>query len=315
MNTIPPFLPWLLASPTPSIRYLALTRLLDRPQSDPEVQSAWQAMKTAGPVATILAGQTETGAWSGENSYYTPKYTSSHWSMTLLIELAADPQDPRLGLGAKHMLEATQKSLDYRMENEAYGWTCLWANLLGYTLYTGLYDHPRLPAVMAALARDALQMEWRCPYNDARPCAWGAARALWGLSFLPIEQRTPQVQRMIQSGLAFLLEEYSLVEADYPAPAGGRIHPIWKRINFPLFYQADIPFVLRTLARLSKLDHPGAQPAMDWLIQRRNKTGRWRGASPFRQRTWTTLGDSQETDRWVSLQAAWVLKEAGLSSQ
>lgn len=104
------------------------------------------------------------------------------------------------------------------------------------------------------------------------------------------------------------LEEHSLVGADYPSP--GRVHPLWFRLNFPLFYQADILFILRVLAELGALDHPGAGPALQWLRTRRKADGRWRGASPFRRRTWAALADQEETDRWVSLQAAMVLQKA-----
>ena len=76
---------------------------------------------------------------------------------------------------------------------------------------------------------------------------------------------------------------------------------------FPLFYQTDILFVLRVLAELGIIDHPGAQPAVDWLRNRQMSNGHWRGASPFRQRTWKVLGSGDETNRWVSLHAAMVL--------
>src|SRR5512145_1771387 len=99
---------WLLESANPSIRYLTLRNLLDRPQDDPEVQMARQTIMQTGPVPMILAGQTEQGNWQGERGYYTPKYVSSHWSMVLLVEYAADPADPRIQRGAESMLKATE---------------------------------------------------------------------------------------------------------------------------------------------------------------------------------------------------------------
>ena len=65
-------------------------------------------MAATGPIPAILAGQTERGNWAGEHSYYTPKYTSTHWSMTLLAELAANPADERLRRGAEFMLADTE---------------------------------------------------------------------------------------------------------------------------------------------------------------------------------------------------------------
>jgi hypothetical protein len=125
---------------------------------------------------------------------------------------------------------------------------------------------------------------------------------------LPAEQRSTDITSSIELGLDFLLEQHSLIDADYPFC--GKIHPLWFRLNFPLFYQADILFVLRVLAELGALGRPGAQAALDWLVSRRKANGRWRGSSPFRRRTWGVLADREDTDRWVSLHAAIVLREA-----
>ena len=78
----PGFIPWLLAASTPSIRYMTLRRLLGRPEDDADVQAARRDMAASGPIPVILARQTERGNWADERSYYTPKYTSTHWRMT-----------------------------------------------------------------------------------------------------------------------------------------------------------------------------------------------------------------------------------------
>jgi hypothetical protein len=282
---------WLLAAFTPSIRYLALRHLLDRPDTDDVVMAAWQAMKTCSPIPAILVQQTEAGNWAGERSYYTPKYTSTHWSMLLLTELAADGTDPHLRQGAMFMLSATEGRLDEALRTRGQGFCCFWGNLLRYAQHCGLQDDARVQDMIDTLAREALETGWCCPINDDLPCAWGVARALWGLAAIPRGQRAPQTEAAIQKGVTWLLEVHRLVEADYPT--SGRVHPLWFRLNFPLFYQADILFVLRVLA------------------VRRTSGGRWRGASPFRQRTWAALADREEVDRWVTLHAEIVFRQAG----
>jgi hypothetical protein len=295
---------WLLAARTPSIRYLALRRLLDRPKTDPAVLSAGEEMLTAGPIPAILAGQTRAGNWAGERGYYTPKYTSTHWSMLLLAELAADGNDPHLQRGAAYMLAETREELEQVLECNRHGLACFWGNLLRYALHSGCAGDGRLQTFLVYLAREAAN-GWTCPINDERPCAWGAARALFGLAALPSRYRSGPADKAIAGGLAFLLEGGTLAAGDYPAQ---RIHPLWRRLNFPLFYQADVLFVLRVLGELGALAHPAAGPALDWLAGRGHDGRRWRGASPFRRRTWPELADREETDRWVSLQAAIVLR-------
>ncbi len=304
----PDLFQWLLMARTPSIRYLTLHDLLDCSETDAEVQAVRQEMRTSGPIPAILAKQTDAGCWAGERGYYTPKYTSTHWSMLLLAELAADRTDPRLQRGAALMLAATAAELAHAIRTGAHGISCFWGNVLRYALHCGQADAPRVRSIVHYLAHDAREADWRCPINDKLPCAWGTVRALWGLAALRPRQHSAEAEATIQDGLAFLLEAGYLMQASYPTP--GRIHPLWFRLNFPLFYQADILFVLRVLSELGALSHPGAQPALAWLAARRRSDGRWRGSSPFRQRTYAALGDAEETDRWVSLQAAIVLRSA-----
>lgn len=295
-------IPWLLAARTPSIRALTLRRLLSRPEADADVQAARREMAASGPIPAILARQTARGDWANERSYYTPKYTSTHWSLILLAEFAADPADERLRRGVEFMLSDTAADA----ARPGHGWVCFWGNLLRYALYTGFGDDPRVTRLTDRVARDATEAGWRCRYNGDLPCAWGAARALWGLAALPAEDRSPEVAAAIASGLALLLDGDRLVRADYPTP--GKAHEIWRHLNFPLFYQADILFVLRVAAELGALDHPGARPALAWLAARRRANGTWSGTHPFR--TPRGLWDREETDRWATLHAAMVLDAA-----
>jgi hypothetical protein len=299
---------WLLQARTPSIQNITLRKLLGRPEGDSDVKSVQQAMNAAGPIPEILTHQTEAGCWSGEHSYYTPKYTSTHWSMLLLTELGVDSNDPRMRKGAAFMLAATQNELMLTLKKGGFGLSCFWGNLLRYTLHCGQADSLQIQDILQYLANEA-QNNWCCPYNGRLPCAWGAARALWGLAALPAENCPPIAEAAKKSGISFLLENHRLAAADYPTP--GKVHPLWFRLNFPLFYQADILFVLRVMAEFRKLDHPGAQPAIEWLISKRKPDGHWRGTSPFRRRTWPGLADSEETSRWVSLFSATVLRQAG----
>ena len=298
---------WLLKSQTPSIRFLTLSLLQERDEADAKVEKAYQEIMETGPVPTILSGQTKAGNWHPERSYYTPKYISTHWSMLLLAELNADGCDERLAQGVEYMLTATRDELVKALDNYQHGLSCFWGNLLRYALHCGYYDDPRVESIIHYLEHDALVKGWSCRHNNELPCAWGAARSLWGLAILPSELRSIKTKSTIDRGLDFLLSNHRLVEANYPT--SGRVHTLWSRMNFPLFYQADILFVLRVVAELGALTHQGAQPAIEWLISRRNLNRRWRGSNPYRQRTWKGLADVEETNRWVSLNAARILQQ------
>lgn len=117
----------------------------------------------------------------------------------------------------------------------------------------------------------------------------------------------------MQCGLDFLLDGGHLLDGSYPV-GNGEIHSLWQTLNFPLFYQADILFVLRVLAEYGQLGHRGARPALGWL-EARSKGGRFHGTSPFRQRTYRQMGAPEETNRWVTLQALAVLKQPAVLKQ
>jgi hypothetical protein len=299
---------WLLESEIPSIGYLTLRDFMGFPETDPRVKAIFQEMKVNGLIPTILSGQASAGNWAHERSYYTPKYTSTHWSMLLMAELAADKRDTSLHKGVEFMLTTTRKGLEKHLSNRGSGATCFYGNLLRYALHFGFEEDARIVQIKEFLVGEALEADWRCPYNLDLPCAWGAARALWGLALLSSEQRGDKVEKTIQQGVTLLLDRFPLVEASYPTE--GSVHPLWFRLNFPLFYQTDILFVLRVLAELGQLEHPQGQPALEWLVEQRKENGHWRGANPFRRRTWSILSDAEETNRWVTLHAAIIIKKS-----
>jgi hypothetical protein len=307
-------LAWLLAAPTPSIRYFTLTRLMDCTTDDPAVTATQQEMRITGPLPAITAGQTKRGNWAGDHSYYTPKYTSTHWAMLLLAELGADESHESMRCGAESMLRDAARDANRLIDRTTADLACFWGNLLRYCTQAGFQSDSRLRAVVDLMVRGALSGGWRCVHNGGEPCAWGAARALWGLAALSNPDDFPGVKDAIADGLRFLLGQHSLQGANYPV-GQGHIHPMWFDLNFPLFYQADILFVLRVLADLGALAHPGAQPALAWLRGQRKANGRFAGASPYRTRTYAAMGAPEETARWVTLQAEWILQQSALRTE
>jgi hypothetical protein len=285
--------------------------LLGYPADEIRAVKARQEIIRSGVVPAILSQQSKSGKWNGERSYYTPKYISTHWSLTLLTELGVDGSEPRFLQGVQTMLDATAKDLDTRLDKNTCGLSCFWGNLLRYALNADMAGDNQVEKVIHFAALCMQDGACRCEHNWGYECAWGVVRILWGLAAIPKAQRTPETNEAVTRGVKFLLDSFQLIEANYPTSETGSINPIWFKLNFPLFYQVDILFSLRVLDELNMLDHPSVQAALDWLEQRRGRSGHWAGSSPFRQRTWRELGDREETDRWVSLQATRILQHAG----
>ncbi len=299
---------WLLESKIPTIRYRTLVDLLGRPVDDPEVVCAKQSIMEEGPVPHILAAQKGAGQWEYIDNYYQPKYVSTHWSLLLLSELDVDGNDPRFQQGVDYMLHRAVGEIQKEQTDSKFKLACLWGNTLRYALHAGRLHDDRTNIIIKYLLDDLQHGFCACQYNAGLSCAWGVIRALYGLAAIPATESHIAVTVAIEQAIDFVLNQFALIDADYPVQEGGKIHPLWFKLNSPLFYQTDILFTLRVLAELNALDEPGAQPALDWLATRRLKNGRWRG-NKYGSRTWP-LGDRTETSRWVSLYAAQLLLDS-----
>lgn len=291
---------WLLQAKTPTIRYRTLVDLLGCPADDPDVIAAKQAIMTEGPVPHILDAQKADGQWEYIDNYYQPKYVSTHWSLLLLAEFGVDSSDPRFQLGVEHMLQTTTAEIQRRLADSDFALACLWANILRYAIHAGRLHDDRTALIIKYLLDDLQHGHCACPHNAGLACAWGVIRSLYGLAAIPAAERHIATNIAIEQALDFVLNQFALVEANYPIYENSKIHPLWFKLNFPLFYQVDILLTLRVLAELNALDEPNAQPARRWLASLRLKNGRWRGRNLYGSRTWP-LGGHAETRRWVSL--------------
>lgn len=298
---------WLLESPTATIRYQTMRDLLNLPPDHSDCRAAYEAIQTSGAVPAILNHQVDSGRWNYPQHYYTPKYTSTHWSMMLLEELLCDPEEPRFQAAIEFMLSASQPAVE-KYQNS--GFTCLWGNIIRYCVYGRKLADPRLQYMIDLTAKSLGSEKCKCDWNWQMPCVWGAARSIWGLISIPKTDRSATIDLAIQSGLEFVLENANLIIDNQSSQFEKKTHATWSKLNFPLFYQADVLFILRLLYQEDLLDHPLATKLINWIESKQKPNGRWQGSSPFRQRTYRDLGGPEETSRWVTLQATSILKKA-----
>jgi hypothetical protein len=297
-------IPWLMEHSDPSVRYWTLTRLLDRAEDEAEVVEAREAIMESGPVIEILSHYAGDGRWEGERGYYTPKYKSTHWQLLLLAELAADGSDDRIAAACRRMVEAVHR------EKRDTVWPCFHGNLIGYLHALGHARDERVREFEAELAHAGIAGKWRCGINGDLPCAWGVARALWGFGRMPVGGRGDAVEEAIESGVRFL-GRFKLSEGNYPT--GSSRHRMWDQLNFPLFYQADVLFTLRSLTNLGCVDRkPTFRKAAAWLESQRRDDGRWDGVSPYGGRMWTQLEGRRRPSKWITWQALYVIKTASV---
>ncbi|MGB3861968.1 MAG: hypothetical protein WA915_07765 [Candidatus Aminicenantaceae bacterium] len=99
---------WLLGKDNPSVRFLALTDILDMPLDSAEVREAKKEIMITGNVPKILSKQKEGGYWEEPGRFYTAKYKGTVWQLIILVELAAEENDERIKNACEFILASCQ---------------------------------------------------------------------------------------------------------------------------------------------------------------------------------------------------------------
>jgi hypothetical protein len=319
---------WLLeADPdNPSVRYFTLRDLLELPESDSEVVAARAAIMRSGPVPAILAAQEPSGEWVKPGSGYSPKYRATVWSLLILAELGAGPQDVRIRKGCQYQLDhglASNGAFSaYQGLTPSGAIHCLNGNLLFALQRLGFGDDPRVQTVTEWIARAILGEgpiqfyssgtsgpKFACGINLGQPCGWGANKAIRGLLEIPKEGRPPLVERALQASADFLLSRDPAV-ADYPYTE--RVSSTWFKLGFPMSYWSD---VLETVANLVDLGYgadPRLQPALEWILAKQDGQGRWKLGNSLNGKMWVDIEAKGKPSKWITLRALRVLKRVGM---
>lgn len=325
-------LPWLLDPEHPAVRAATLQRLLDRPFDDPEVtDAAADAMRTD-PIAAILAAQSPDGWWVKPGPGYGPKYTGTVWSLIFLDQLGADPADDRVQAGCDYVLRWVQSTAGgfgcsgvakERRPPPSSVIHCLNGNLLRALVGFGHLHDDRVQAALDWAARSITGADghqyyasgtcgpgFACAANDKQPCAWGAVKEMLALSRVPEQHRTPLQAKAVAAGAAFLLAHDPAV-ADYPMGWGNtKPSSSWFRLGFPSGYVADVLQVLEVFAGLGLADDQRLAGALDWVISKQGKDGRWANRYAYNGKTVVDFEKQGAPSRWVTLRACSVLRAA-----
>ena len=326
--------PWLLEPDTPAVRAATLQRLLARPADDPEVVGAREAAMRSGPIAAILAGQSDDGWWVKPGPGYGPKYTGTVWSLVFLDQLGADAADERVQRACRYVLRwvptssggfGCSGSNKERNPPPSVVIHCLNGNLIRALIGFGHLDDDAVHAAISWAARAIIGGShaphyyasstygpgFACAANDKQPCAWGAVKEVSALARVPVARRSAQVAEALEVGAEFLLSRDPAV-ADYPMGYGNtKPSGSWFKLGFPSGYVADVLEVLEALAELGRIDDPRLGHALDWVAEQQGPAGRWLNRYDYNHKTWGDIERQGAPSKWVTLRACTVLRAAG----
>ena len=324
---------WLLEEDNPSVRYFTLVDLLDQSERDSGVKKAKREIMRQGLVPEILQKQQEASYQSAYAKFYTDKYKGLVWQLIVLAELGAEP--------CAQIIEQCEYLLKHAQETEDGGFAmhraakkgggritevipCLTGNMVWCLIHFGYLDDPRLQRAIRWIIRfmclnDGAVVNPQIPPYDRYEICWGkhtcfmaVVKALKGLSAIPPEQRTNEINDTINEMVEFLLIHHIFKRSH---DLNKTSKPGWLRFSFPLMYQTDVLEILDILTFLGIKDSR-MNDALDIVREKQDDMGRWRTENTSNtDRFLVPQGKKGEQRKWITLRALRVLKRYGSLEQ
>jgi len=325
-------LSWLLEEDQPGVRYLAMRDLLDLSEEDKDLIAAQEQAHQQGPISVILHKMDEEGFWAEPGPGYLPKYRSTVWSIIMLAQLGASiKQDRRIEKACHYLFDHTLTEYGQFSASGTPGSTmdCLQGNMCAAMLDLG-YTDPRLDKAFDWMARSVTGdgvapmgdkstpvryysgkcgPGFACGSNNKLPCAWGAVKVMLAFGKLPKEQGTRSIENAINQGNEFLLG-VDPAEATYPTGWSNKPSGNWWKFGFPVLYVTDLLQNVEALVRLGLGHDPRLSNALNFIREKQDSNGLWALEYDYTGKTWVDFGEKKQPNKWVTLRAAWVLKNS-----
>ena len=263
---------WLLAPSNPSIRYLALTHLVGRRESDSEVRAVRAAIPRDPWVHDILARRNPAGWWVRDRGWLEPRFVGTHWNLLALADLGASREIPEVRASAEYwMAKSPLVGGGVGGFGKGKGHHCYTANMARGLIRFGYADDERVRRTMEWLVKTAHPRGgWTCRFSKEGPAPSRTLDAWEGLGAFAVYPRAKWTAAM--HGVVERTAEYYLAHELHQQ--GDRYEP-WYRFFWPVHYYYDLLVGLDVLTALGYTDDPRLGFALDLLKKKRRKDGRW----------------------------------------
>ena len=268
-----PVLEWLLEENQPSVRFYALTDLLDRRDSDPDVRGARAGIPRTGWASDILRRQGPEGFWEPHEPrtvkeylffLWFPEFSSTIWSAIVLGDLGLTSADPRIRKIADRLFE--YKLGLSSMINLYHEEMCAVGNATRTLTRFGYGDDPRVRKLYDWIVEDQRSDGgWNC--SQGSPGTLERWEPLAALAALPKSKRSSRMEQSIGRGAEFYLKR-GLFRESSP-------YPPWLRFHYPNHYFYDILLGLDLITKLGYADDTRLRPALKILARKRRRDGTW----------------------------------------
>ncbi len=296
---------WLLQG-DPSIRWQTLRDLVDA--NERIVLNEQKLVAEKGWGAMLLKLQEPSGMWGG--GIYSPKWTSTTYTMLLLRDLGLPPKHPQalrvctLLLDKGFYEDGGINFGSYHKHSE----TCITGMVLSIVSYFQIRDDRVHGLVHHLLEQQMKDGGWNCQSYR------GATHSSFHTTILVLEglqeyekthlENLKKVRRAQQKAREFLL-----VHRLFKSHRTGEIvHPAMTRFSFPPRWHYDILRALDYFQEVGAEKDKRLKDAIEVVKKRQKKDGCWVLQNRYPGRTYFEMEKVGEPSRWNTLRALRVLK-------
>lgn len=294
---------WLMAG-DPAVRWQVMADLLDAPPGD--VVAERDRVATQGWGARLLAAQDPDGLWAG--ALYSPKWTSTTYTLLLLLRLGLPPGDER-ALAGCHQLWASARWYDGGLtfaksirEPE----TCITGMLVALSAYFGAADERLDQTVEWLLEEQLADGGWNCETIRSGSRHGSFHTSITVLEALDLYGRAGgciEVDAAMSTGQGFFLDH----RLSRSHRTGQAVDAAFTRYPFPPQWHFDD---LRGLEHFRAVGAPRdarLADSIETLRRARRPDGMWPFYRAWPGRQWFAM-ESRGPSRWTTLRALRVLR-------
>ena len=292
----------------PSIRWQTQRDLLDR------AESTWQRERakvaTSGWGAELLQRQDADGGWS--NAVYSPKWTSTHYTLLQLVRMGLPPTNPAGRRGVERIFDAAryQDGAVNLFKTVPHPDECVNGMVLLMASYFGVTG-PVTDAIAGWLTAQVMEDgglncdRWRGATHGSFHTTISTLEGFEAyLATGPPPPVARSVRRSVRAGREFLLR-HELYKSHRTGAIADRA---FVQISFPPRWYYDILRGLDYLAAADARRDPRCADAIDQLERKRRPSGRWPLQNHHQGRLHFRMEPGREPSRWNTLRALRVLR-------
>jgi hypothetical protein len=303
----------LLDSDEPTIRHAALTELLGRQETDPDVARTRASIADGAIAAALLCGPSDVHPYA--------KWRGVHWRFVSLMDLGVPRDLVSIAGEYDRVLEWLLAPRRVQAIRSVAGRTRTCGSQEGNALAVGVWLGRASDPAVAQMAANLVGWQWpdggwNC---DTRPEATHSSfnESLWpllGLARYADETHDGDAKAAARGAAEFFLR-HRVVFAER---TGELAHPTVEQIHYPPYWHFDLLAGLRVLASIGHARDERAADALDLLERKRRPDGAWQVGG----RWWRppgSAGSNVEVVDWggrgpsepATLAALRILKAAG----